>query len=285
MPLSTVIADFVIQRQALHYSPHTIRNYTNTFKQFTAWLGCDPDPEAISQDQVIRFLASLDLSRKTVRNYYTDLSSLWGWLLQNNLASSNPVLGIPVPRASRRAIVPFTLEDIRALLASAEAGQNPLRDRAMILLLLDTGLRASELCGLMVADISLISRRLVITGKGDKERYLVFSPVTLEAIRASLAGRLAGPLFGNRQHTPLNRHAVRLAFRRIGQRAGVLRCYPHRMRHTFAIQFLRNGGNVYALQAALGHSTLDMVKRYLEIVQADIDVQMDKASPVKAWGL
>jgi site-specific recombinase XerD len=174
---------------------------------------------------------------------------------------------------------------MRALLEAATAGQNPLRDRAMILLLLDTGLRASELCGLRVEDVSWPGRRLVVTGKADKERYLRFSPVTLEAVQASLAGRRSGPLFCNRQHTALDRHAVRLLFRRLGLRAGVLRCHPHRMRHTFAIQFLRNEGNVYALQAAMGHSTLDMVKWYLEIVQADIDVQMDKASPVARWEL
>ena len=72
---------------------------------------------------------------------------------------------------------------------------------------------------------------------------------------------------------------------RVSQRAGVLKAHPHRFRHTFAINFLRNGGAIYSLQMILGYETLEMVKRYLAIAKSDIQAAHRRASPVKAWEL
>uniref|UniRef100_A0A7C4PLW1 Site-specific integrase n=1 Tax=Anaerolinea thermolimosa TaxID=229919 RepID=A0A7C4PLW1_9CHLR len=71
----------------------------------------------------------------------------------------------------------------------------------------------------------------------------------------------------------------------LGDKSSVSHVFPHRFRHTFAIQFLRNGGNIYSLQKILGHSTLDIVKRYLAIAQYDVDHDHIVASPMKCWDL
>jgi integrase/recombinase XerD len=93
------------------------------------------------------------------------------------------------------------------------------------------------------------------------------------------------PLFLGSEGDPLNRDALLKLLIRLGVKAGVQDCHPHRFRHTFAVNFLRNGGNAFELQMALGHTTLQMVQTYLALAQANLDAAHRKASPVENWRL
>jgi integrase/recombinase XerD len=92
----------------------------------------------------------------------------------------------------------------------------------------------------------------------------------------------AHPLFATRTGRHIRREALRHLLTRIGTRAGVVNVHPHRCRHTFAITFLRNGGNLLTLQELLGHESLDMVKRYARLAERDIDAARS-ASPINGW--
>jgi site-specific recombinase XerD len=87
----------------------------------------------------------------------------------------------------------------------------------------------------------------------------------------------AGPL---EYQAPLTSHRLTRLVRTIGERAGVEHVHPHRFRHTFAITFLRNGGNLFSLQELLGHTTLDMVRRYAHIAKVDVEAAHKTAGPV-----
>ena len=288
--LTEAINMYIEARQASRYSPHTLLDYQNTFRKFLRWLNHDPPVSQIGDDLIRGFLASCqDVSKKTALNYHIGLSSLWQWMCETNLVANNIVRQVKPPKPETREVIPYTRSEVNALLNAASEGRNFRRDRAIILLLLDTGIRSAELIGLRCKDISIQGGRMLVFGKGAKERALCFSGRTAAALEEYAAERHASPtyyrFFRSEGGSSLTQNGLRLAMARLGDRAGVLSVCVHRFHHTFAIEFLRNGGNIYALQRILGHTSLDMVKRYLAIIQADIETQMHRASPVERWEL
>ena len=289
MLFSRAVQQFLEERIAMRYSPYTIRNYEVTFRKFTTFCE-DVEIASITKQHIIRFMASQpDVSAKTLSNYHADLSALWQWAIQQGFCCENPVRQIKAPMIEKRTIIPLTKTEILALLKSVDQSQYSQRNRAIVFLLLDTGMRASELCILKVHDLNWVTSHVKVIGKGKKERLIPFSTETAKVINEYLSTRKnlspSSPIFALKSGKPLDRYELRKTLAELGEKAGVSRVYPHRFRHTFAIQFLRNGGNIYTLQEILGHSTLDMVKRYLAVAQHDLDHDHAIASPVKCWEL
>lgn len=301
---SKAVAGYLLAAEARHLSKNTLRDYSTTFRRFFDFLGEDVPFVQISHKQVEAFLRSLDVSKKTVLNYHIGLSALWTWAVAEGLVPANIVHRVERARPEKRAVVPFTEEDIRRLLgvigkskAYVRPGKretshtipNEERNRAIILLLLDTGIRSSELCGMRVNDADLKNRRVKVMGKGSKERWAPFCARTGQAIWKYLAtrkeGRVNEYLFLTTECGPMDPDRMLKLLYGIGRRAGVEDVHPHRFRHTFAINFLRNGGDPWSLQLMLGHSTMEMVKSYLALAQADLDESHRMASPVDNWRL
>ena len=167
------------------------------------------------------------------------------------------------------------------------------RDKALILTLLDTGVRASELCRLKINDINLETGTVRImpflSGRKSRSRVVFIGKVTRSALWHYLVERKdAQPEnypFISRNNRPLDRFILRDLLQRIGERICIDNVHPHRFRHTFAIQYLRNGGDIFTLQRLLGHSDISMVRRYLNIADTDTKTAHQQASPVDRWGL
>ena len=301
---SNAVNGFVMAAQARHLSPHTIRDYLTTFKKFQVFLEDDPAIDAITSKQVEGFLAVQVVSKKTILNYHIGLSALWTWAVKDGIARTHIVRQVERARPEKRSVIPYSMEDVKGMLAalsssklyfrpgkkeSAHSLPNVERNRAIILVLMDTGIRASELCEMRIHQADLRNKRLTVLGKGSKERTIPFSARTAQALwhYLTLRGdRSAGDfLFAMLTEGPLDRDDLRKTLIRIGQRAGVGHVNVHRFRHTFAINYLRNGGDPWSLQMMLGHSTMEMVKNYLALAQADLEKNHKIASPVDNWRL
>lgn len=304
-PLSKILDGYLLSLGARHLSEHTIADYTRTLQKFAVFLDDDKPIHLITQQHIELFLQSLNrLSNKSVLNHYIGLSALYSWLVHEGFVTENIVRRITPPKPEIKEVVPLTELEMRLIMAALNRSRVYVREgtnvnhalgtfernRAIILLMLDTGIRASELCDLKIEDMDNRNNRVnVRKGKGMKERGLPFSPRTGQMIWRYLASRTdpkpTDYLFVTKLNRGLTRTKLAEAFSIIGKRAHVMNFHPHRLRHTFAIQYLRNGGNAYTLQRMLGHSTLEMVRRYLQIAQIDVDTAHKRASPVDGWKL
>ncbi len=299
---SQALTGFKLNLEARHVSPHTIADYFNTFRKFADHLAGDPLLDSIDHTQIESFLAVQTVSKKTILNYHTGLGALWTWAVKFDYARCHVVRQVDPPEPEEREIVPFSLDDIRRILdtlaytkpytrpgkrASRHKLPDADRNRAIVLFLLDTGMRASEICGLKISGLDMRNRYVLPFGKGDKERILPFSPRTGQALFKYLTKRkeetVNAPLFVTSNGRPLTRVQLGKLLAAAGRRADVADVHPHRFRHTFAIQYLRNGGDAYTLQKLLGHTTMEMVKTYLAIAQIDLERGHRIASPVENW--
>jgi len=327
---SQSIDGYLLDARARGLSPRTIADYTNAFNHFRRWLdGRDPDLATIDADEIRRFLdwlantraphggvadrRPIQLSQKSILNIHTALSALWTWATAEGYATTHVPRAVHIRRPDPPAIEPYTRDDVLALLDACEytdpyerpgkaACRNRRvtaeRDRALILLLLDTGARSGEICysprldkpGLLVQDLDQRNLSLRVLGKGSKERILPLSHRTMKSIWRYLLTRddvqpEDHTFLSHRGHKrPLTTDACYHLIKRLGERCAI-DAYPHRFRHTFAITFLRNGGKTLELQRLLGHASLAMVKRYTRIAQVDLDEAHKRASPVANWNL
>ena len=319
--LSRAVEGFLLNVSASGRSHNTIRNYRTDLNRFTRYLE-NPAVHQVTSEKIKEFLSWFKndyrithvattpieprkISKKTLRNAHGALSVFWKWV-SKEFQLNNP-FDVPPIKVYPKPISPLSEQEIKSLLSACkQSNKNPKnkksyssirptykRDKAIILTLLDTGIRVSELCNIQVGDFYSENGRIIVTGKGSKTRFVYLGKVGCKAIWSYLLERFPNrqplkddPLYVNRNGIhPLSRNGVFQLVKRLGEKAGVQDVYPHRFRHTFAIEFLRNGGNVFELQQLLGHSDLEMSRRYALIAQIDLETSARKASPADRWRL
>lgn len=229
------------------------------------------------------------LSAVTVLAYHRTLRSFWNSLVDLDEIDASPMRRMKPPRIPDDQVQPFADEQVEAMLAAAARSTHPRRDTAILLLLLDTGIRASELCALRFRDYQVTQRLVTVEeGKGKKRRALPLGANTTRALLHYLREHEReqdAPLFVSDRGVTAGEHLTRSGLgqliRRLGRAARVqgVRCSPHTWRHTFAINFLRSGGDVFTLKELLGHTTLVMTNRYVALARADIQRQHRAHSP------
>jgi integrase/recombinase XerD len=202
---------------------------------------------------------------------------------------------VHLPRTPHKVINTFSQEQIQRLLTAVDKNtKRGFRDHVMILLLYDTGIRLSELVNLDISKVDFSQSCLTVNGKGNRERPVPFGREVRRALWRYIANYRPKPdcpqvtqLFLSEQGLTLKPRAVQSMLSRLGKEAGIsgVRCSPHTLRHTFAKQYLMYGGDVFSLQRILGHSSLEVVKIYVNLVSSDICQQHSKFSPADNMSL
>ncbi|MFC2058389.1 tyrosine-type recombinase/integrase [Chloroflexota bacterium] len=230
------------------------------------------------------------LSGHTINCYLRSLRIFFSWLAYEGVIQDNPFDRVRIPRPPRKVIPTFSDSQIQGLLNVIDA-RTPegYRDHTIILALLDTGMRISELCRLKIDDVWLEEGVLKVLGKGNKERLIPMGTSVqrclwryISRFRPDPLAASGNALFLTREGKPLTKDRVEKIMACYGRKAGLkgVRCSPHTLRHTAAVKFLRNGGNVFSLQRMLGHASLEMTRRYCELADTDVKKAHITASPV-----
>jgi integrase/recombinase XerC len=259
------------------YSPLTVRAYGTDLRMFREFLesrlGRVPAPAEIKREQIIQF----GVSRKgaaplTLRRKYACLASLFGFLQDMGYLQGNPARRLPLPRVSEYVPVFLSEEMAQQLIAAADTPWT----KAMVVLLLSTGIRRSEAVGITLDDLNLEKRQLLIRGKGDKERVVPLTDQVVEAIQAYLPHRTkteSQHLFVSAwKGRPIHGRCINRMLKIVVGKAGLAGqgITPHKLRHTFATftrlrraSLTRNGVDIRTVQELMGHSELETTAKYL----------------------
>jgi site-specific recombinase XerD len=231
--------DYLLSKQLQGVSPRTLSDYDGSTRQFMEFLVDNDLP--LTTRSIRQYLSTLDVGPVTLGIRIKVLRTFCHWLHFEGYLHTDVMAAIPNPKVP--TVFPSVLaeDDIRKLVETAK--KKP-RDLALILVLLDTGIRASECCHLTLDDVDIEAKSLLIrNGKGQKERYVFFSDTTARALSRWLAYRPTDVLddsvfISNRTLERMTRNCLAVAIKRLGDRAGIkgARVSPHTLRHTFATQ-------------------------------------------------
>ena len=210
------------------------------------------------------------LAASTVCRLVSALRAFYAWCIQGELLEESPVNAIKTPRGGKRLPRVLRRDEIEALLRH----RGSRRERAVLLLMLDAGLRLVEVSRLLRTDINLQDRKVLVQGKGDKQRMVPLSKRLHDALADWLyhkQGSPHDPLFPGYKGEALKPRAIGYIVSRIGQGVHLERnLSPHLLRHTFATRLLRQGVNLRVIQQLLGHANISTTQIYTEVVSADL---------------
>jgi site-specific recombinase XerD len=309
--LQGLVSEYILSCQAEGKSGRTTRWYEQKLGYAIAYLQASHDISRLDQvgpQEIRRFIQHLQrdvkagennprrptqdkpLSPQTVAGYVRTLRAFFSWARKEGFLDENPMMHVKTPQVPRLDMPFFTDEEIEQLL-SVLKGPTAVRQRnyTMVVLLLDTGLRVSELVHMGMHGLYLAEGYFKVIGKGSKERSVPLGRNSRKALltyinryRPTPSLPSADYVFLTQDGDPLRADYVYKVISEACQKVGIegKRLGPHTCRHTFARSFLMNGGDLLTLQRILGHTSLEVVRLYVNLQTEDLLAQQSKYSPM-----
>ncbi|MCX6054542.1 MAG: tyrosine-type recombinase/integrase [Chloroflexi bacterium] len=305
MLLSKSFEEFAFSKLADSISPETVKIYNHAMGRMIRAFN-DPEIKMITPEMLQDHFSKLrktNLSESPIQIHWRVMRVFFK-LASPVLKIERPDMAIAMPRPADAEVKPFSEDEVQRMYAACDftvdshtRGRAPFKmkrptasgDKAILMVLLDTGLRVSELCRLRAGDVQLDTGQVEVkpfrSGLKSKSRLVYLGKTTRKVVWLYLSGRTITPnshLFETLDK-PMNKDSLLKFVARIENHAGVADAHPHRFKHTFAIQYLRNGGDIFTLQMILRHRSLRMVQHYLQLANSDSERSHRKASPVDNW--
>ncbi len=213
----------------------------------------------------------------TVHGHLKDMRAFVRWLHEEGLLPAVPK--VPMPKLPQTLFPVLTDAELRQILQSQQLNVTTeigKRNRALVMFMLDTGVRLAEVAGLKREDLYFNEGMAKIRGKGSRERFVFYSSTTADHLRLwlTIRGEDDGPLFW------LQSAGVRMVLERIKKETGIPVLHAHQIRHTALTMLVRNKVGIHSVRRIAGHSSLSVTERYLSLSNQDLRDEHRSASPV-----
>jgi site-specific recombinase XerD len=312
MTLDKALDAFLLYQDAVRHSKSTQSDYKLVIGLFLRYMGEKQSYifiNQITEVDILDWLAYLrnassrwgrPYSSRTIQSYSQYVNTFFHWLTQHGHLLVNPMGQVKIPKIEKALIRVFTENELKLLdaacerdsyqaLTSDERKALAARDRAFLWLLLSTGIRLSEACGLLFSDIDWDRGMIYVRGKGAKERKVPIGKVARQHLQTYIQYWRGVPTEDHEQHVflnafgnPLSTNAASDIFTRLKRVSGITdkRVSAHTCRHWFAVNCIKNGMPSTALQALLGHEHLEMINTYVRLAEQDQKDLYVRYSPV-----
>jgi len=278
---------FQLDNRSRRLTASTLHFYRVTLRITFEWFASQSVErlDQVTAHHIRRFLSLREeagLSTYTQHKYARALRTFFNFCVREELLAKSPMATVTMPRTEKLLPTSFTEEQVRAIIDACTTE----RDYAMVLVMLDTGLRASELLDLDVGDINMATGEILVRhGKGQKQRTVYLGLKARKQLLRYLAERnntgAQAALFTNeRTGIRLTTSGLFHLMLRLRNRTGLPHVQAHTFRRTFALWSLRSGMSIYHLQRLMGHEDIKVLQRYLGLVDADLRRAHEQAAPV-----
>lgn len=266
---------FIYEQCFRNNAASTLEYYRLSLGLFLDFVGADESVEVLDiqtyKDYVISLQASGHLKSTSINTYIRAVKAFYNWLIdEEKIGDCSRKLKLI--KQKREEIIPLTDDELKVLLNCFDTSDLlELRNKCLCLLMVDSGLRRAETVRLRCCDVDFAHNSLLVTGKGDKERLVPLGSVTVDYLRsydervADRRSKRVDSFFLDRFGNSLDVNAVDLVFSKLKEVTGIQRLRCHLLRHTFATNYLLDGGDLETLRLILGHSSIAITQLYLHL--------------------
>jgi site-specific recombinase XerD len=302
LSIGILLNRYTIAARAEGLSQETTKIVAFSVNSFASFLGGCDDVTKVTADDLCAFIVILQqkerwsdhpkihtrgkLSATSINTYVRSIKAFWSWLEKEKIIKANPLASVPAPKLPKKLPKTLTEDQLRVVFKVA----NP-RERLILEIFMDTGMRLGEFSGLMVDDVDTRGGIVKVFGKGGKERNVFISDETALSVETyRVFDRPDEParkeLLLTCDGYPLTAGRVEKILQRLGEKAGITtRLSAHKLRHTFATLTLKYGGNLEYVRRILGHTDIKTTEIYLDVADKDIAEAHKQFSPVVNLGL
>ncbi len=302
MKLNVMINEFKMEQELRGNSEKTIKNYMQVLEMFIKYIG-DIDASELTVNDMNKFQIHLQRKKKydghkfkkvrteekigssTLATYMRRLRVFMNWLY-NEEYTEKDFKKYRLPKYTSKVVDYFEAYEVQMILDSFnERSELGLRNKAIVSLMFDCGLRVGEVITLECQNVFFSRGVIKVLGKGDKERIVPMGVITKKLLYKYVNGSRTMPLFETDKlfimcnGMPITYNAIKMMLQRRSKKLDI-HFNAHKFRHTFATSYLQEGGDTFALQDILGHTTQRMSKRYAKVTASYLVNQHKKLSPL-----